>query len=137
LALITYLLVAHALYPATATTIPRAIQQEIAQCVTMGQTRDDPAADIAVKCGGLYTQGVQAGAVAQRSTTRFLPALAVFGGAGVAFPWARRNGSAGDRGCRVAFFATSGLGPFERGEGLSRVSRAAATRRRQETAARP
>jgi signal transduction histidine kinase len=69
LALITYLLVAHALHPTTATTIPRAIQQEIAQCVTMGQTRGDPAADIAMKCGGLYTQGVQAGAVAQLNTT--------------------------------------------------------------------
>jgi signal transduction histidine kinase len=69
LAFITYLLVAHALHPTTATTVPRAIQQEIAQCVKMGQTRDDPAADIAVKCGGVYSQGVQAGAAAQRSTT--------------------------------------------------------------------
>jgi signal transduction histidine kinase len=69
LALITYLLVAHALHPTTTTTIPQAIQQEIAQCVTMGQTRGDPAADIAMKCGGLYTQGVQAGAVAQLNTT--------------------------------------------------------------------
>ena len=69
LALITYLLVAHTLHTTTATTIPRAIQQATAQCVRVAQTRNAPAVAIARKCEGLYANGVQAGAAAQRSTT--------------------------------------------------------------------
>jgi signal transduction histidine kinase len=69
LAVITYLLVAHTLHTTTATTIPRAIQQATAQCVRVAQTRNAPAVAIARKCEGLYANGVQAGAAAQRSTT--------------------------------------------------------------------
>jgi signal transduction histidine kinase len=69
LVLITYLLVAHTLHTTTATTIPRAIQQATAQCVRVAQTRSAPAVAIARKCEGLYANGVQAGAAAQRSTT--------------------------------------------------------------------
>jgi signal transduction histidine kinase len=69
LAVITYLLVAHTLHTTTATTIPRAIQQATAQCVRVAQTRNAPAVAIARKCEGLYADGVQAGAAAQRSTT--------------------------------------------------------------------
>ena len=67
LALITYLLVAHTLHPATASTIPRVVQQRIAQCVTAAQTGGAPGA--MNKCAALYANGVQAGASAQRSTT--------------------------------------------------------------------
>jgi signal transduction histidine kinase len=69
LAVITYLLVAHTLHTTTATTIPRAIQQATARCVRVAQTRDAPAVAVARKCEGLYANGVQAGAAAQRSTT--------------------------------------------------------------------
>jgi signal transduction histidine kinase len=69
LAVITYLLVAHTLHTTTATTIPRAIQQATAQCVRVAQTRNAPAVAIARKCEGLYANGVQAGAAAQRRTT--------------------------------------------------------------------
>jgi signal transduction histidine kinase len=66
---VTYLLVAHTLHSTTSTTIPPPVQQAIAQCVKRAQARGALAAGIAIKCGGLYTQGVQAGAAAQRSTT--------------------------------------------------------------------
>jgi signal transduction histidine kinase len=69
LVLITYLLVAHTLHSTTSTTIPRAIRQATAQCVHVAQRGDAPAVAIARKCGGLYANGVQAGASAQRSTT--------------------------------------------------------------------
>jgi signal transduction histidine kinase len=69
LVLITYVLVAHTLHSTTTTTIPTSVQQAIAQCVQGAQSHAAPAAGIAIKCGGLYTQGVQAGASAQRSTT--------------------------------------------------------------------
>jgi signal transduction histidine kinase len=69
LVLITYLLVAHTLHSTTTTTIPRAIRQATAQCVRVAQRGDAPAVAIARKCGGLYANGVQAGAAAQRSTT--------------------------------------------------------------------
>jgi len=69
LVLITYLLVADTLESTTATRIPPSVRQAIAQCVQGAQTRGAPAAGIAIKCGGLYTQGVQAGAAAQRGTT--------------------------------------------------------------------
>jgi signal transduction histidine kinase len=69
LVLITYLLVAHTLHPTTLTTTPRRVQQEITQCVNRAQ---NVGANAMRKCGelaGLYANGVQAGASAQRSTT--------------------------------------------------------------------
>jgi signal transduction histidine kinase len=69
LVLITYLLVAHTLHSTATTTIPQGVQQAVAQCVRVAQTRGASAAGTASKCGGLYTQGVQAGASAQRGTT--------------------------------------------------------------------
>jgi signal transduction histidine kinase len=69
LVLITYLLVAHTLHSTTTTMIPRVIRQATAQCVRVAQRGDAPAVAIARKCGGLYANGVQAGAAAQRSTT--------------------------------------------------------------------
>jgi signal transduction histidine kinase len=69
LVLITYLLVARTLNSTTTTSTPPGIQQAVAQCVQLAQTRGASAAGTAMKCGGLYAQGVQAGAAAQRSTT--------------------------------------------------------------------
>jgi signal transduction histidine kinase len=69
LVLITYLLVADTLHSTTTTTIAPSVRHAIAQCVQEAQTHGAPAAAIAIKCGGLYTQGVQAGAATQRSTT--------------------------------------------------------------------
>jgi signal transduction histidine kinase len=67
LVLITYLLVADTLHSTTTTTIPRSIQQQIAQCVQAVQTHGAPGAMI--KCAAVYANGVQAGAAAQRATT--------------------------------------------------------------------
>jgi signal transduction histidine kinase len=64
---ITYLLVAHTLHATTTPTVPPATQQAIARCVTAVQTRGRP--DAIQKCAAIYTNGVQAGASAQRSTT--------------------------------------------------------------------
>ena len=69
LVVVTYLLVADTLHSTTTTTIPPSVQHAIAQCVQEAQTHSAPPADIGIKCGGLYTQGVQVGAAAQRSTT--------------------------------------------------------------------
>ncbi len=69
LILITYLLVAHTLQSTTAASNPRRVQQAVAQCVQIAQTRRASAAATAQKCGALYSQGVQAGASAQRSAT--------------------------------------------------------------------
>ena len=69
LVLTTYLLVAHTLPTATTTTIPPEVQQAIARCIQVAQTRGASAAGITTKCSALYTNGVQAGAVAQRGTT--------------------------------------------------------------------
>jgi len=68
LVLITYLLVAQTLHAAT-TSKPRDVQQAVAQCVGLARTRGASEAAAKAKCAGLYTQGVQAGASAQRSTT--------------------------------------------------------------------
>jgi signal transduction histidine kinase len=69
LVLITYLLVAQTLDSTTTTTTPPQVQQEIAQCIQSAQTAGASADRTAEKCGRLYTNGVQAGASAQRSTT--------------------------------------------------------------------
>jgi len=63
---ITYLLVAHTLHSATTATIPRAIEPAIGKCVVAAQTRGGPGA--LSQCAAIYTNGVQAGASAQRST---------------------------------------------------------------------
>jgi len=63
----TYLLVAHTLRDAgTIRRIPAAVQLEISRCLNAAQTGG---AATAGKCSALYTQGVQAGAGAQRATT--------------------------------------------------------------------
>ena len=69
LVLTTYLLVAHTLPTATTTTIPPEVQQAIARCIQVAQTRGASAAGITTKCSALYANGVQAGASTQRSTT--------------------------------------------------------------------
>lgn len=69
LVLITYLLVAQTLHSTTTTTTPPEVQQQIAQCIQETQTRGASAANSASKCSALYTNGVRAGASAQRSTT--------------------------------------------------------------------
>jgi signal transduction histidine kinase len=67
LVLITYLLVAHTFHDTTTTSIlPPGVRQEIAQCLNGAQPRG---AGVIQKCAGLYASGVQAGAIAQRSTT--------------------------------------------------------------------
>lgn len=66
LVLITYLLVAHTLHPATAPPIPPAIQQALARCL---QAAQKGGAGVMQKCAAVYASGVQAGASAQRSTT--------------------------------------------------------------------
>ena len=65
LVLITYLLVAHTLRPTAPTTMPRAIQQQITQCVQAVRPRP---ASIMSKCAAIYANAVQADAAAQRST---------------------------------------------------------------------
>jgi signal transduction histidine kinase len=69
LVLTTYLLVAHTLPTTTTSTIPPEVQQAIARCIRVAQTRGASAAGITTKCSALYTNGVQAGAAAQRGTT--------------------------------------------------------------------
>jgi signal transduction histidine kinase len=64
---ITYLLVSHTLHATTTPTISPSTQQAIARCVTAVETRGRPGA--IQKCAAIYTNGVQAGASAQRSTT--------------------------------------------------------------------
>ena len=68
LVLITYLLVADTLHSTTTTTItiPQGVQQAVERCLTAAQTGG---ADVMQKCAAVYTNGVQAGASAQRSTT--------------------------------------------------------------------
>jgi signal transduction histidine kinase len=68
LVLITYLLVAHTLHAATTTATSPAVQGAIAKCLKAAQ--DHGGGPEAMQgCGSLYTNGVQAGAAAQRSTT--------------------------------------------------------------------
>ena len=67
---ITYLLVAHTLRRTTTPTIiPTSIQQAIAQCVRVAQTKGAPPTAVTRKCTALYANGVQAGATTQRGTT--------------------------------------------------------------------
>ena len=65
LVLITYLLVARTFHNMTTTSIPPGVQQEIVECLKPAQT---VGAVVIRKCAGLYANGVQAGAAAQRST---------------------------------------------------------------------
>ena len=64
--LITYVLVADTLHPATTPRITAAVQQAIGKCLEAARTGG---ASIMQKCGAVYATGVQAGASAQRSTT--------------------------------------------------------------------
>jgi len=66
LVLITYVLVADTLHPATTARIPSGIQQSIGRCLQAAQTGGS---SVLQKCGAVYASGVQAGASAQRSTT--------------------------------------------------------------------
>jgi signal transduction histidine kinase len=66
LVLITYLLVANSLHSTTTTTIPRGVQRALAHCLEAAQRGG---AGVMQKCAAVYTNGVQAGAAAQRSTT--------------------------------------------------------------------
>jgi signal transduction histidine kinase len=66
LVLITYVLVADTLHPATTARIPPGVQQAIGKCLEAAQTGG---ASVMQKCGAVYATGVQAGASAQRSTT--------------------------------------------------------------------
>ncbi|HEY2593576.1 MAG TPA: HAMP domain-containing protein, partial [Chloroflexota bacterium] len=66
LVVITYLLVAHTLHSTPTPTIPRAVQQTLEQC--LGAAQHGPAG-VMQKCAAVYTNGVEAGASAQRSTT--------------------------------------------------------------------
>ena len=66
LVLITYVLVVHSLHPTATTTIPWRVQRSLERCLTAAQTG---VPDVMQKCASVYTNGVQAGASAQRSTT--------------------------------------------------------------------
>jgi signal transduction histidine kinase len=66
LVLITYLLVADTLHPATTTSTPPEVQRAVERCLEAVQASG---AGGMRKCAAVYTQGVQAGAAAQRSTT--------------------------------------------------------------------
>ena len=66
---ITYVLVAHTLHSTATTTTPRDVQVKVEQCLSSVSRRGATSAQAAAKCGALYTNGVQAGASAQRSTT--------------------------------------------------------------------
>jgi len=69
LVVITYLLVAQTLHSTTTITASPEVQRQIADCLQAAQGRGGSPANIADKCSTLYTNGVQAGASAQRSTT--------------------------------------------------------------------
>jgi signal transduction histidine kinase len=66
LVLITYVLVVHTLHRTATTTIPGPVQRALERCLAAAQTGG---ADVMQKCASVYTNGVQAGASAQRSTT--------------------------------------------------------------------
>jgi signal transduction histidine kinase len=66
LVLITYLLTADTLHSTAAPRVSQGVQQTIAKCLEAAQTGG---AAVMQKCGAVYTNGVQAGAAAQRSTT--------------------------------------------------------------------
>ncbi len=67
LVLITYLLVAHSLHPATATKVPQSVLPAIGKCVLGAQIHGGRGA--LNQCAAVYARGVAAGASAQRSTT--------------------------------------------------------------------
>jgi signal transduction histidine kinase len=69
LVVITYLLVAHTLHSTTTTTTPKEVQVKAEQCLTLAVRAGASYAKALQKCGALYTQGVNAGAAAQRGTT--------------------------------------------------------------------
>jgi signal transduction histidine kinase len=69
LVLITYLLVAHSLHPTTTPRIPPAIQRALARCLQAASQHGGANSSVMQKCSAVYTNGVQAGAAAQRSTT--------------------------------------------------------------------
>jgi signal transduction histidine kinase len=69
LAVITYLLVAHNLHGTTTPTIPAGIRRALARCLEAASHHGGVDSDLMKKCGEVYTNGVQAGAAAQRSTT--------------------------------------------------------------------
>ncbi len=69
LVLITYLLVVHSLHGTATTTTPPAIQPALAKCLQAASQRGGVRSDVMQKCSALHTNGVQAGASAQRSTT--------------------------------------------------------------------
>ncbi len=66
LVLITYLLTADTLHSTAAPKVPHGVQQAIGKCLEAARTGG---ASVLQKCGAVYTNGVQAGAAAQRSTT--------------------------------------------------------------------
>jgi signal transduction histidine kinase len=66
LVFITYLLVANTLHPATAPRIAPRVQRALDQCLQATRTGG---ASVMPKCAAVYTNGVQAGAAAQRSAT--------------------------------------------------------------------
>ena len=66
LVVITYLLVADTLHPATTPPIPARIQQALEQCLQAARTGR---AGVMQKCAAVYASGVQAGAADQRRTT--------------------------------------------------------------------
>ena len=68
LVLVTYLLVTRAVRGATTPTTPPSVQQAVEQCLQLAKARHT-VADAMQKCAALYSNGVQAGASAQRSTT--------------------------------------------------------------------
>jgi signal transduction histidine kinase len=69
LVLITYVLVAHTLDSTTTSTTPKEVQVKVEQCLASVARRGATSAQASQKCSALYTNGVQAGASAQRSTT--------------------------------------------------------------------
>jgi signal transduction histidine kinase len=68
LAGITYLLVAHTLHNSTIPTIPPAIRQALARCLAAASQHGGVSSDLMTKCSAVYTNGVKAGAAAQRSS---------------------------------------------------------------------
>ncbi|HEY2688749.1 MAG TPA: histidine kinase dimerization/phospho-acceptor domain-containing protein, partial [Streptosporangiaceae bacterium] len=66
LVMITYVLVANTLHPATTPRIPTRVQRALEQCLQAARTGRT---GVMQKCAAVYANGVQAGAAAQRSTT--------------------------------------------------------------------
>jgi signal transduction histidine kinase len=68
LVLVTYLLVTQAVRGAATPVTPPSVQRAVEQCLQLAKARHT-VADAMQKCAALYSNGVQAGASAQRSTT--------------------------------------------------------------------